>query len=99
MPLPRLHNPAAEFLADAGRFLYGRDGWLGLFANDLDVKPNMLSNWLKGKSKLRGDHPVLKRALSLVISRLQQQEQGWRARCEELDDAAAEHGESADSIK
>jgi hypothetical protein len=93
----RVITPAAEFLADAGKFLYGRDGWLGPFAADLDVKPAMLQNWLKGKSKLRGDHPVLKRALGLIEGRLEQQRDGWRARVDELDDAAMPDAPSNDN--
>jgi hypothetical protein len=84
MPQPRQVTSAANFIAEAGRFLHGRDRWLTPLAADLGVKPETIQSWLKGKSRLTGSHPVIQRAHGLVVDRLRQQEQHWRERFEEV---------------
>lgn len=90
MAQQRVITPAAEFLAEAGKFLHGREGWMKPLAGDLGIKTTMLSNWLNGKSQLRWSHPVVREALDLVVDRLREQEERWRERFAALADAPAE---------
>jgi hypothetical protein len=84
MAQPRVITPAAHFLSDIGKAFY--NGRLTPFANDLGIKQATLQGWLKGKSPLRGDHPVVGRALNLVLNSLAVQERRWRERFEALED-------------
>jgi hypothetical protein len=86
MAQARLITPAAELLRDAGKFLHGSREWVNPFAADLDIKPATLRDWLKGKSRLRGTHPVVRRARGLVLDRLAAHTTEWRQRFETVAD-------------
>jgi hypothetical protein len=44
---------AADILADVGRSLYGEE-WQARLAAELGIKPTMLRDWRRGKSKAFG---------------------------------------------
>jgi hypothetical protein len=86
MAHPRVITPAAELLQDAGKFLHGKSEWINPLAADLGIKPSTLRDYLKGKSQLRGTHPVVTRARGLVLDSLAKQSQTWRDRFDKVAD-------------
>ncbi len=52
-------DDATPFLMAYGQFRFGPERWIGPLAAELEINSNTIVKMVKGKSRLRWDHPII----------------------------------------
>lgn len=56
----------ADLLADAGRLLYGQEGWVGPLSDDIGVAERTIYAWETGRRELHANNTAMQRVENLL---------------------------------